>query len=203
MQVNGATVKSVLLTLGRYRVARLGVPKGESKVVVMEAPGAASETPLLPTRRHGYEDFARGFIAEDGKPEIAAATHDGLPCWGMKGPGILANMGISINRAKNHKGVTFKLNPGQAKGAIEVRAGHAGKYYMKKLPLDFTGWKEFSITQDEFDVKPDFAFQESPFVYFKLPAGTVYISDFRCIPFTAEDAAKAAAVKIKRPQVVV
>ena len=52
--------------------------------------------------------------------------------------------------------------------------------WSKRIPLNFTGWKEFSFTPEQFDRREgEWGLLKVPTISFKVPQGTVYVSDFR------------------------
>ncbi|MBI4025377.1 MAG: hypothetical protein HY360_10390 [Verrucomicrobia bacterium] len=198
-KVNGQPEKVRLISFGKRKFAIVEAPKGKSEVAVTEVKAAEVAEAWSSPKRHPYQDFALGFYPNSGKPKIVAANKEGLPCWEISGDGELIN---HFNRDfKGTGGVAFKLNPGTAKGEFVVKVGFAGKAYVKKVSLDFTGWKEFSFTKDQFDEKPgsEWRWGEAPMFFFQVPAGSLYLSDFHFLPAPPEE--KQPEPKRKRLEV--
>lgn len=170
------------MTLGNRHFVRVPVPKGRSRVLVAKLPlfGEMAWEKLVSPKRFPYQDYALGFYPEGGNPKMTAANQEGVACWEITGEGTLAN--VFYRGIQNTNGIAFKLHPGTAKGEFVVKIGSGDKAYTKKIALNFTGWKEFSFTREQFDLKPDVEWSQIPVFSFSAPAGIVYVSDFRFLP---------------------
>ena len=222
--VAGAATPCHRFTLPRHVLARLPVPSGKSLVKLRQKPtplavpryespaklrqGQATAAPLVPMlrspQRNSLSDYALGFYVENGKPKIKTVRKEGksfhgVPCWEITGPGTLINyFGVSL---KGTGGVTFKLNRGTARGEFVFVNGYtSGNAFFKKIPLDFTGWKEFSFTKHEFDKIPkDLKWEKSPRFSLVIPAGTLWLSDFRFLPRAKDEPQDVA----RKPKVII
>lgn len=195
--VNGEPASCEVLTLGAQSFTKMSVGTGAAQVVVTRGRAGGRAT-LDPPRRNEYIDYALIYLPDQGSPKITADRFGGLPCWKMTGPGRL--IGPFNSPSKGTKGVTFKLNPGSAKGEIVFAFGHGQNAFVKTIPLTFAGWKEFTILEDQFDTHPKVAWERTTALYWTVPKGGVYVSDFR---FVARPESEKVVEKLQRKQAVI
>jgi len=191
--VNGKAATCETLALGTHCFAKVPVGKGSSQVVVTQAKGSGGPKGLTPPTRNEYQDYSLSYMIDGGAPKIVADRLDGLPCWKMTGAGRLDS---PFNRPfKGTRGVTFKVNPGTAKGVMAFEFGNGANAFVKKIPLDFAGWKEFTILEEEFDTHPKAKWEATSTFCWSLPAGELYVSDLR---FIARPAGEGEVAKVER-----
>lgn len=195
--VEGKEVEAKFFAAGGRLFVKVAVPKGNASVVVRETNGRATTEDLAAPKRYPYEDSALSFCSASGKPAIHAATKDGVACWEMKGPDLFL-IGNGGPRDLATGGIALAVNAGDAKGELIVTVSGRSK----RIPLNFSGWKEFSFTPDQFDKKEAKWDSPSATFSFRSPAGTVCVADFRFLPITgAEKPEAAASRKITVPSV--
>ncbi len=184
--VNDQPAPCELCRFGGRLFVKVAVPSGASRVVARVTAGNTRAASLEPPSRDCYKDYALWFYPEKQDPTIVADKVDGVACWKLTGPGVLFspfNRGERYNFKLLTKGSAFRLNAGDAKGKFVFRFGE----YTKTIPLDFQGWKDFVLTSDQFDTKPKQAWGVGTQFKFKVPAGSVYVSDLRLIPTPPEE----------------
>ncbi len=195
--VNGKPVACETLAFGGQNFAKVPVARGDTQIVVTRAQGG-QPAPLTPVKRNEYNDYALSYLRDQGSAKIEADKFDGLPCWKMTGPGRIISPFNSP--FEGTKGVTFKVNGGSAKGELIFAFGNGANAFVKKIPLDFAGWKEFTILEDQFDTHPKADWERTSALYWTLPAGSAYVSDFRFVP---RPASEKVELKVQRKQAVI
>jgi hypothetical protein len=184
--VNGQPAACEALAIGPQVFGKVAVAKGASQVVILQAGGNTPPKRLTSPTRNEYRDYALSYLPDLGVPKIVADQFDGLPCWKMTGKGRLVSPFNS--EFKGTKGVAFKLNPGTAKGKVGFKYGNGASAFIKEIPLDFTGWKKFTILENQFDTHPKAKWDRTTSLCWMLPEGSVYVSDFRFISRPSSDA---------------
>ena len=197
VRVNGGPVRPTRLTLGEHRFALVPIRKKRSRIVATKsAKPAGAAKPLDSPTINSYRYYALGFYPGEGRSTIRAHKKDGVACWAIAGPGTLENY-LSV-ALKSTDGVAFRLHPGTAKGEFRVMAGNPAKRFVKAVPLNFEGWKEFAFSADQFDEIPgDLRFEDGGRFYFSAPEGTVYLADFRFLPLAEEKRGTAQRRKLR------
>jgi len=187
--VNGQPAACELACQDGRLFAKVAVPQGASQVVAQasfgSATAAALEAPAANATRttrsggtgeaqpgHRRRQSGRRRVLEADRPRRADQPY---------------NRDNHFDYKTLTKGATFRLNAGQAKGQIVFKFGE----YTKTIPLDFTGWKDIVLPSGQFDNKPKTPWGVGTQIQFVLPAGSVYVSDFRLIPLAAGRARRA------------
>ncbi|MBI4025379.1 MAG: LamG domain-containing protein [Verrucomicrobia bacterium] len=202
--VNGKKVEGRILQMGAYHFALFPVAKGRSVAEVQALVSNEGQiAPLVPPRRNAYADRALGFYEAEGAPGIRAADDPAGACWEISGPGLLETQ--HNRKFVGTDGVAFRLKPGtetdpEGEFAVVVRP-YPGKEFIKRIPLDFSGWREFQFTSAQFDEKPDgFNWEDCTQIQFRAPTGVLRLADFRLLPSAPDRKQTAKQTKAAEDQ---